>query len=549
VANIIVLAVVFGLTNSLSPVLSNFASYSSAVVKQRLTVLTEHRLFDRITSFIGLRYFEDPSFYDRLALAEQASQSAPSSISSSFLQSIQAIILITSFFGSILLIWPPFAVFLALSSVPAVLLQTMRANELVAAIEKATPIQRRASYYRTLFTDPPAAREARLFGFGSHLHRRYIEALDTSTRALLNCERRNTITQGVLSLVSGCLATVGIAFVAYHTALGQFTIGDLTLFLASVGAVQSGISILTFQITAITSAVHMFPYYLDLLNQPNDLLPGTQNPSALEYGIEIHDVWFRYDSETPWILRGVDLFIPANQSTGLVGANGAGKTTLVKLLCRFYDPDRGRITWDGTDIRDFDPVQLRARITATFQDFAEYELTAFENIEFGSLGCCDDANRIDRIRDAARLAEIDSTLNDLQNGYQTVLSRSFYDDDEGKGTTLSGGQWQRLALARTLMRDNAEFLILDEPNSGLDPIAEHNIHTTIRNWHIGRTALLVSHRLGATRDADMIVVLSEGRVVERGTHETLMRSNGLYAKLFAIQAGPYLETDTVASNS
>ena len=256
----------------------------------------------------------------------------------------------------------------------------------------------------------------------------------------------------------------------------------------------------------------------------------------------MRDVWFRYDSAHSWVLQGVSLFIPAGQSVALIGLNGAGKSTLVKLICRFYDPARGAIFWDGTDIRDMNPEDLRARIGTVFQDYMAYDLTATENIGMGDLDRLGDTTRV---RGAAVQAGADEQLTSLPRGYDTLLSRIFFDNkDKGNpetGVFLSGGQWQRIAVARGLMRADRDLLILDEPSSGMDAEAEHALHRRLYQIRQGRTSLLISHRLGSVRDADMICVLAVGRVAEQGTHATLMKAGGEYFRLFTLQSSGYQE--------
>jgi ATP-binding cassette subfamily B protein len=237
----------------------------------------------------------------------------------------------------------------------------------------------------------------------------------------------------------------------------------------------------------------------------------------------------------------VNLTLPRGSVVALVGLNGAGKSTLVKLLCRFYDPDRGSIRWDGVDVREMPVADLRQRIGVLFQDFMCYDLTAAENIGFGDLGALHDR---DRIVDAARRAGVDRAVERLPRGYDTLLSRIFSDpdgDDTDAGAGLSGGQWQRLALARTLLRSDRDLLILDEPSAGLDAEAEHAVHERLRTHRAGTTSVLISHRLSAVRRADAIVVLAHGRIVEHGTHAELMTLGGRYARLFELQANGYVD--------
>ena len=248
-------------------------------------------------------------------------------------------------------------------------------------------------------------------------------------------------------------------------------------------------------------------------------------------------MWFRYGPDLPWILRGVSFFVPYGKAVALVGRNGAGKTTLVKLMCRFYDPDRGRILWDGVDVRDIDLAQLRDRISAVFQDYMVYELSARENIAVGDLTL---GQRPDALAAAARLAGIHGALTALPNGYDTLLTRIYADladkEDPRTGVLLSGGQWQRVALARAFLRGGRDVVILDEPSSGLDAEAEYEIHSGLRAHRHGRTSVLISHRLNAIRDADHIVVLVDGAVAEQGDHHALMALSGTYARLFSLQA-------------
>ncbi|MCL4466692.1 MAG: ATP-binding cassette domain-containing protein, partial [Chloroflexi bacterium] len=254
----------------------------------------------------------------------------------------------------------------------------------------------------------------------------------------------------------------------------------------------------------------------------------------LDQGIEFRRVWFRYSDHHPWTLRGIDLLIPAGRCLALVGANGSGKSTLVKLLTRMYDPTVGEILWDGRDLREFDPIELRARMAAVFQDFARYDLTAHENIGVGDCERIGDPLRVCR---AAMRSGIDDVIRNLPHGYQTVLSRWLAKGEVG--VDLSGGEWQKIALARMLARD-ADLLIMDEPTAALDSQAEQEMYDHFISVIRGHTTVLISHRFSTVRMADIIAVIESGRVTEYGSHSQLASSQGVYARLYNLQASRYL---------
>jgi len=319
-------------------------------------------------------------------------------------------------------------------------------------------------------------------------------------------------------------------------------VGDISVFVAAMAGVQGALRALVTDWVAVHHALLMFGHYQAVVLAEPDL-PVRSPPRPvppLRRGIELRDVWFRYSDDHPWVLRGVDLVIPHGHAVALVGVNGAGKSTLVKLLCRFYDPTLGTVSWDGVDLRDLHPAELRRRIGAVFQDYMEYDLPAAENIALGDLSALGDRGRTVA---AARQAGVHDTLAALPLGYDTLLSRIFFgaadQADPQTGAMLSGGQWQRVALARGLLRDNCDLLILDEPSSGLDPEAEHEIHRRLRAHRARRTSLLISHRLAAVRDADLIVVIADGQVCEQGDHSGLLAAGGTYARLFELQAQGY----------
>jgi ATP-binding cassette subfamily B protein len=407
---------------------------------------------------------------------------------------------------------------------------------------RATPQTRRQFFYSRLITDQTAAKEVRLFGLGDWLRGRRLRELRSIHTDEGALERKNLSIQGLLALLAAVVSGGGLIWTVQQAAAGRLSIGDVTMFAMAVVGVQGAVSGIVMKLADAYQSLLTFGHYEQIVTAGPDLpLAAAPVPTpALRDGIEVRDVWFRYDEAHPWVLRGISLFIPARTSAALIGLNGAGKSTLVKLICRLYDPERGAVLWDGVDIRDMNPAELRRRIGAVFQDYMAYDLTAAENIGIGDLPRLGDR---DAIEGAARRAGVHERLAGLPSGYDTLLSRIFFStkdrDNPDTGVILSGGQWQRLALARGLMRADRELLILDEPSSGLDAEAEHAIHQRLLAMRGGSTSLLISHRLGSVRDADRIFVLSGGQIVEQGTHQELMKLAGEYHRLFGLQASGY----------
>ncbi|MFD3513128.1 ABC transporter ATP-binding protein [Streptomyces sp. NPDC058657] len=506
------------------------------------------RLYTTVNSFHGLARFENPAFQDRLRMARSAAGHAIGRFTDSGLRIAGGTLTTLGFLAALYAVDTTMTVLVTLSALPALVAELKISHRRARTEWRVSAAQRREFFYQMLLSDLDAAKEIRLFGAGGFLKERMLVERRSADAVTHRTDRREFLTQGLLALLSALVAGAGLIWAALAARRGQLTVGEVAMFVAAVVGVQGALASLIRSLADVHQQLLLMGHYLAVVRAGPDLpppppgSPRTGKPlPALRTGIEFRDVWFRYADDQPWILRGVNLFVPCGEAVAVVGCNGAGKSTLVKLLCRFYDPTRGTVLWDGIDLTQIPVPQLRQRLGAVFQDYVPYALTAAENIAIGDVGTLGQPDRIQR---AARRAGVHDLLSRLPRGYDTMLSRVYTRDtghDDETGTALSGGQWQRVALARALVRDEPDLLILDEPSSGLDAAAEHDVHLRLREHRARRTSLLISHRLGAVRDADRIVVLSDGRITEQGTHDALLLGGGVYADLFTLQASGYQE--------
>jgi len=504
---------------------------------------------------LELRHFEDSEYYDSLTKARREASARPLSVITRTFQILQSVISLLGY-AALLLRFSGWAVgALLLASVPATVAEMRFSHHAFRLRDWRSPESRKLLYFELLLSNDEYAKEVKLFTLGPLLLGRYRELGELLFREDSGLAVRSAKWAYGLSLLATVTFYACYAKMALSAVQGTLSLGDMTLgmvaFRQGQQAFQSLLGAFSGMVEDNLYMSNLFGY-LTPLEPPRSSLPvpvpalplsapgatnGTSTGASTgtgrgEAGIRFEDVGFRYPGREDWALRNVDLFIPAGQSLALVGQNGAGKTTFIKLLTRLYEPTEGRIWLDGRDLRDWDESELRRRIGVVFQDFAQYQMTARENVALGSV---DDLENVEQVRRAVQKAGAEEVVGELKEGLETRLGRWFRD-----GVELSGGQWQKISLARAYMREGADILVLDEPTAALDAVAEHAVFQRFRELTRGKTTILISHRFPTVRMADRILVIEQGRVVEQGTHASLVEQNGRYARLFSLQAQGYL---------
>lgn len=524
------LALEFGLAIG-SDLLGRLVSYADALLSELFANATSVRLMEHAAT-LDLEDFEDPDLQDKLDRARRQTVGRMNLMSQLFGQ-VQDAITVASLAVGLLVYAPWLIALLALALVPAFIGESHFNAAGYSLNFLWTPERRQLDYLRQLGASVETAKEVKIF----NLHRFLVERYRTLSAALFLANRALARRRAFWGTLLAALGTLGYytayAYIAWRTVRGDFSIGDLTFLAGSFLRLRQLLEGLLIGFSQVASqALYLDDLYSFFQIEPeiHSRTDAVRVPQPIRQGFVFENVGFRYPDAEQWAVRHLDFQLHAGEVLALVGENGAGKTTLVKLLARLYEPDEGRILLDGRDLRDYDLDDLRANLGVIFQDFVRYNLSAGENIGVGQVEAMDDR---DRIADAARRGMAEEVIAALPGGYDQQIGRRFK-----RGVDLSGGQWQKIAIARAWMRD-AQVMILDEPTAALDARAEFEVFQRFRELADNRTAVLISHRFSSVRMADRILVLADGRIEASGTHEQLMAQGGRYAELFELQAAGY----------
>ncbi|RPH80508.1 MAG: ABC transporter ATP-binding protein [Nitrospiraceae bacterium] len=508
---------------------------ASVISKIHAQVVTDHMhaLLQAKSVEVDLEYYENARYQDTLHRAQQEAPYRPTSILNALLQFGQDAVSLLAMAG--ILWWLHWGVIpvLMLAAIPYFFVRLQQSNRLFAWERERTPLERKAWYVNMLLTQATAAKEIRLFDLGPRLRQWFQDARSVLRRERIALERRWAFA-GLAAQIVGVAGVFGVySFVAFRTFQGLLTVGDLVMYFLAVQRASGLLEGLGWSVSSLYES-NLFLTTLHEFLGIQSRLPESAHPKRfpqpIAQGITFDHVSFQYSHEERVAIRDVTFTIRPGEHVAFVGANGSGKTTLVKLLCRLYDPSGGRITIDEADLRDYPIADVRAAVSGIFQDFVKFQLSVKDNIALGMRSHDVD---ISAVTHAAKQAGVHEAIERLPKGYESLLGKLF----DG-GHELSIGEWQKVALARAILRDS-QILILDEPTSAMDAKAEAELFERFHELAQGRMAILISHRLSTVKMADRIFVVDRGQIVEQGTHDDLMRQQGLYATLFLTQAQHY----------
>jgi len=514
----------------LSDLMSRAISLTDGILGDQYNINTSVKIIEK-TNEIDISLLENSEFYDKLDRARTQTMGRVD-LMSNVLGQAQTTISIVTLVAGLIYFEPYLIILLVLSIIPSLINEVRFSQQQYSLARSWTSERRELDYLRFIGANDKTAKEIKLFGLTNFVVNRF---KNLATK-YFNLNKSLVIKRSSYGFLFNLLGSISYyaayVFIIYRVLSGVITLGELTFLSGSFNRLMKSLQDFFSKFTRISeSSLYLKDYFdfIDISVQPKTK-EDVPLPKVIQRGFEFKNVFFAYPESENQILKNVSFSIKAGEKIAFVGQNGAGKTTLTKLLLRFYEPTSGEILLDGININRYNKSEYQAYFGVLFQDFFRYEFSVKENIAIGKI---DEIENQARIEKAAELSLADEVVSELTNGYEQQLGKRFV-----KGQELSGGQWQKIALARAYMKD-AEVMILDEPTSALDAKAESEVFERFIHLIKNKTSVIISHRFSTVRQADRIIVLQEGKILESGTHEELMSNNKLYAQLFTLQAEGY----------
>ncbi|TLU83384.1 MAG: ABC transporter ATP-binding protein [Chlorobium sp.] len=517
------------------------------ILLRTITSIVENHQAEEVSAYVteilhaksieaDLEYYENPSFFNALHRAQQSAPYRPMIIVRGIMGISQNIITLFALGGLFIMFHWALVLGLFLSVIPGFLVRMFFSEKLFQQYQRLTEEERKMSYLNWLLTGDLHAKELRLLNTGSYFKKRYASLRASIKKEKLTFSVRQSWGDFTGQVPAVMAVFIFLSFMIRYAIQGLLTIGSVVMYYQAFQRSQAAMKDLLssfavlYENTLFLSDFYSFLEMKSGISEPEDPVPF---PSPINTGISFENVSFSYPGIKKPVLENITFSIRPGEHIALVGDNGAGKTTLIKLLCRLYDPVAGSISIDGFNIRSFTIAVLRRNISVLFQDYMKYNATVRENIWFGNI---DFPQNHDCLEQAASLSGADKVVETLSEGYETQLGKMF-----NEGQELSIGQWQKISLARTFFRD-APIVILDEPTSSLDVKTEYEIVQRFHQLMKGKMAVIISHRFSTVKMADRIMVLEGGKIVESGSHDELMKIDGVYAKMFSMQSENYITT-------
>ncbi len=481
---------------------------------------------------LDLINFERPGYFDCLTRASREAPWRPNNILNNVISMFRGLLSLLLMTGLILTLNWTLALLLIVANIPGIWLRLYYADILYNFQRQQTPEARKSAYFNWLLTGDRPSRELRLFGLGKYFISLFRKSFLKQKEEELKIIKRRTLIELISNLFKAVALLISLLFIAHQTIIGKLSLGQLAMFLLAFRQGMIYIKDLFGAMAGLYEDSLFIGDTFEFLNLKEKVIAEdpVKMPAPLKKKIVLEDLSFTYPGNTTEAIRNVSFEIKKGEIIALVGSNGAGKSTLVRLLCRLYDPDSGTIRYDGANIRNMDPEEYRKHFSVVFQDFMLYNLSAGENIRMGNIE--QDSPAL-RIKESAAATGVHELISNLPGGYETLIGNLFDESRE-----LSWGEWQKIALARALFRE-AAVLILDEPSSALDADTEYDIFNRFREIVKGRTSILISHRFTNVNLADRIIVLDKGSIAETGTHDELMKKQGIYYTMFTKQSSRF----------